>query len=173
MNQPTAFGRTHPDQAAATFTENVRMSRKYAKNEITRGNVLRFVDALLALAYGEIILAEDKLETTFKIEWVGKDANHLFVSGETWIVTSKRTGRKKKREFGTTKNDLWILMKEYRQYETALRLPKNQDNTPVNYNNKQPQAFQDIFSCLTDLGIFKYDQKHKNRQECEIKDRSP
>jgi len=134
------------------------MSRKYGNHKITRDNVLKFVEAILALAYGEISIAEDKLENTFKIEWVGKDANQLFISGETWVVTSKRTGLKKKRELGTTKKDLWILMKEYWQDEKALRLPKNQDNTPINYqkwdNNKHAQAFQDIFSCLTDLGIF-------------------
>jgi len=134
------------------------MSRKYGNHEITRGNVLKFVEAILALAYGEISIAEDRLENTFKIEWLRKDANQLFISGETWVVTSKRTGRKEKRELGTTKKDLWILMKAYWQDEKALRLPKNQDNTPINYqkwdNNKQAQAFQDIFSCLADLGIF-------------------
>ena len=143
------------------------MSRKYGNHEITRGNVLKFVEAILALAYGEISIAEDRLENTFKIEWLRKDANQLCISGETWVVTSKRTGLKEKRELGTTKKDLWILMKAYWQDEKALRLPKNQDNTPINYqewdNNKHAQAFQDIFSCLTDLGRFKYDQKHKNK----------
>ncbi|WP_354635066.1 hypothetical protein [Planktothricoides raciborskii] len=142
------------------------MSRKYGNHEITKGNVLKFVEAILALAYGEISIAEDKLENTFKIEWVGKDANQLSISGETWVVTSKRTGRKEKRELGTTKKDLWILMKAYWQDEKALRLPKNQDETPVNYQkwdkNKHAQAFQDIFSCLTDLGIFTDKRKPKD-----------
>jgi len=145
-----------------------RKSRKYAKNEITKGNVLKFVEALLALAYGEeISIPEGKLENTFKIEWVGKDAKQLFVSGEKLVVTSKRTGQKKPRELGTTRKDLWVLMKEYWHDDKALRLPKNKDNnTPVNYQKwhwKTTQAFQDIFTCLTDLGIFKYDRKHKKR----------
>ncbi|KOR38534.1 hypothetical protein AM228_00695 [Planktothricoides sp. SR001] len=59
------------------------MSRKYGNHEITRGNVLKFVEAILALAYGEISIAEDRLENTFKIEWLRKDANQLFISGET------------------------------------------------------------------------------------------
>ena len=139
------------------------MSRKYGK-EITKGNVLRFLEALLALAYGDITIPEEKLENTFKIEWEGKEANKLLVSGERWVVTSKRTGRKEKRELGTTKKDLWILMKVSLCNDKALRLPKNQDN-PVNHqewDSKKTQAFQDIFSCLEDLGRFTDKRKRKD-----------
>jgi len=135
LNQPSGFGRTHPKplQLLLKISECHENTLK-TKLQITRSNVLRFVESLLALTYGDkISIPEDKLENKFKIEWTGKDPNQLFISGDNSIVTSKRTVRKEKRELGTTKKDLWILIKAYCQDDQALRLPKNINNTPANY----------------------------------------
>ena len=64
------------------------MGRKYGKNATTKNNVLKLVEALLALADGEIAVPGDKLKATFNVEWVKED--ELLVSGK---IQEKRNNR--------------------------------------------------------------------------------
>lgn len=87
------------------FTQNIAMARKYGKNATTKNNVLKLVEALLALADGEIAVPGDKLKATFNVEWVKED--ELLVSGK---VQEKRKNRTQTVEKGITKEDLWTLV---------------------------------------------------------------
>ncbi|MGE5660305.1 MAG: NACHT domain-containing protein [Actinomycetota bacterium] len=122
------------------------MARKYGKNETTLSNVLKLVEALLALADEEIAVPGDKLKATFKVEWVKED--ELLVSGK---VQEKRNNRTQTVEKGITKEDLWTLI-ESSGKELELSQPKDEKNKPTEAERKS-NAIQDILNCLEDLDI--------------------
>jgi hypothetical protein len=66
-------------QTTLIFSKNIAMG-KYRKDEMTLGNALKVVEALLTLADEEITVPGDKLKATFKLEWVKED--ELQVSGD-------------------------------------------------------------------------------------------
>ncbi|MDQ2099199.1 MAG: HEAT repeat domain-containing protein [Tychonema bourrellyi B0820] len=121
------------------------MARKYGKNATTKNNVLKLVEALLALADGEIAVPGDKLKATFNVEWVKED--ELLVSGK---VQEKRKNRTQTVEKGITKEDLWTLVECLGE---ALELSQPKDEEKVDNAQRKANAIQDILDCLKDLDI--------------------
>ena len=128
------------------------MARKYGKNATTKNNVLKLVEALLALADGEISVPGDKLKATFHVEWFKED--ELLVSGK---VQQKRNNRTQTVEKGITKEDLWVLVECLRE---ALKLsqPKDEKQKPTEAE-RRANAVQDAIDCLKDLDLL--DDKRK------------
>ncbi|WP_293352955.1 HEAT repeat domain-containing protein [Microcoleus sp. CAWBG51] len=121
------------------------MARKYGKNATTKNNVFKLVEALLALADGEIAVPGDKLKATFNVEWVKED--ELLVSGK---IQQKRNNRTQTVEKGITKDDLWALVECLGE---ALELSQPKDEKNVDNAQRRGEAIQDVLDCLKDLDI--------------------
>ncbi|MEG3844371.1 HEAT repeat domain-containing protein, partial [Microcoleus sp. herbarium14] len=121
------------------------MARKYGKNATTKNNVFKLVEALLALADGEIVVPGDKLKATFNVEWVKED--ELLVSGK---IQQKRNNRTQTVEKGITKDDLWALVECLGE---ALELSQPKDEKNVDNAQRRGEAIQDVLDCLKDLDI--------------------
>ena len=131
------------------------MARKYGKNATTKNNVLKLVEALLALADGEIAVPGDKLKATFNVEWVKED--ELRVSGK---IQQKRNNRTETVDKGITKDDLWALV-ECLGEALELPPPKDEKNKPTEAERKA-NTVQDVFDCLKELELFEDKRKAKN-----------
>ncbi|WP_293336684.1 HEAT repeat domain-containing protein [Microcoleus sp. CAWBG58] len=131
------------------------MARKYGKNATTKNNVLTLVEALLALADGEIAVPGDKLKATFNVEWVKED--ELLVSGK---IQQKRNNRTQTVDKGITKDDLWALVECFGK---ALELSQPKDEKNVDYAQRRGEAIQDVFDCLKDLGILELKDSPRNQ----------
>ncbi|MEG5018396.1 MULTISPECIES: NACHT domain-containing protein [unclassified Microcoleus] len=145
LGKPTGLGKLA--QATMNFTQKVAMARKYGKNATTKKNVLKLVEALLALADGEIVVPGDKLKATFNLEWVKE--NELLVSGKVQ-VQQKRNNRSQTVDKGITKDDLWALVECFGK---ALELSPPKDEKNVDNAQRRGEAIQDVLDCLKDLGI--------------------
>ncbi len=121
------------------------MARKYGKNATTKNNVFKLVEALLALANGEITVPGDKLKATFNVEWVKED--ELLVSGK---IQQKRNNRTETVDKGITKDDLWALVECLGE---ALELSQPKDEKNVDNAQRRGEAIQDVLDCLKDLDI--------------------
>ncbi|MEZ2272371.1 MAG: NACHT domain-containing protein [Microcoleus sp.] len=143
MGKPTPVGKLA--QATINFTQKVAMARKYGKNATTKNNVFKLVEALLALADGEIVVPGDKLKATFNVEWVKED--ELLVSGK---IQQKRNNKTQTVEKGITKDDLWALVECLGE---ALELSQPKDEKNVDNAQRRGEAIQDVLDCLKDLDI--------------------
>jgi len=130
------------------------MARKYGKNATTKNNVLKLVEALLALADGEIAVPGDKLKATFNVEWVKED--ELLVSGKFQQKRNKQT----KIVEGITKEDLWALVECFGK---ALELSQPKDEKNVDNAQRRGEAIQDVLDCLKDLGILDLKPSARNQ----------
>ena len=153
LGKPTRSGKFA--QATINFTQNVAMARKYGKNATTKKNVLTLVEALLALADGEIAVPGDKLKATFNVEWL-QNGKELLVSGKFQQKRNKQT----KIIEGITKDDLWTLVECFGK---ALELSQPKDEKNVDYAQKRGEAIQDVFDCLKDLGILVLEDSARNQ----------
>ncbi|TAG05224.1 MAG: NACHT domain-containing protein [Oscillatoriales cyanobacterium] len=153
MGKPTGLGKLA--QATMNFTQKVAMARKYGKNATTKNNVLTLVEALLALADGEIAVPGDKLKATFNVEWVKE--NELLVSGK---IQQKRNNRTQTVDKGITKDDLWTLVECFGK---VLELSQPKDEKNVDNAQKRGEAIQDVFDCLKDLGILELKDSPRNQ----------
>ncbi|MEG4282360.1 HEAT repeat domain-containing protein [Microcoleus sp. A006_D1] len=130
------------------------MARKYGKNATTKNNVFKLVEALLALADGEIDVPGDKLKATFNVEWVKED--ELLVSGKFQQKRNKQT----KIVEGITKEDLWALVECFGK---ALELSQPKDEKNVDNAQRRGEAIQDVLDCLKDLGILDLKPSARNQ----------
>jgi len=121
------------------------MARKYGKNTTTKGNVLKLVKALLAIADGEIVVLGDRLKTTPHVGWIKED--ELLVSGK---IQQKRNNRTQTIEKGITKEDLWALVE---CLEGALELSQPKEGGKIDNAQRKANAIQDVLDCLKDLEI--------------------
>jgi HEAT repeat protein/energy-coupling factor transporter ATP-binding protein EcfA2 len=153
LGKPTRLGKLA--QATMNFIQNVAMARKYGKNATTKNNVLTLVEALLALADGEIDVPGDKLKATFNVEWVKE--NELLVSGK---IQQKRNNRTQTVDKGITKDDLWTLVECFGK---VLELSQPKDEKNVDNAQKRGEAIQDVFDCLKDLGILELKDSPRNQ----------
>lgn len=152
MGKPTGLGKVA--QATMNFIQKVAMARKYGKNATTKNNVLKLVEALLALADGEIAVPGDKLKATFNVEWVKED--ELLVSGKFQQKRNKQT----KIVEGITKEDLWALVECFGK---ALELSQPKDEKNVDNAQRRGEAIQDVLDCLKDLGILDLKPSARNQ----------
>jgi energy-coupling factor transporter ATP-binding protein EcfA2 len=152
LGKPTGLGKVA--QATMNFIQKVAMARKYGKNATTKNNVLKLVEALLALADGEIAVPEDKLKATFNVEWVKED--ELLVSGKFQQKRNKQT----KIVEGITKEDLWALVECFGK---ALELSQPKDEKNVDNAQRRGEAIQDVLDCLKDLGILDLKPSARNQ----------
>ncbi|MEG4342727.1 NACHT domain-containing protein [Microcoleus sp. A003_D6] len=152
MGKPTGLGKLA--QATMNFTQKVAMARKYGKNATTKNNVFKLVEALLALADGEIDVPGDKLKATFNVEWVKE--NELLVSGKFQQKRNKQT----KIVEGITKEDLWALVECFGK---ALELSQPKDEKNVDNAQRRGEAIQDVLDCLKDLGILVLESSARNQ----------
>ncbi|MEG3941351.1 NACHT domain-containing protein [Microcoleus sp. S36b_A3] len=143
MGKPTGLGKLA--QATMNFIQKVAMARKYGKNATTKNNVFKLVEALLALADGEIAVPGDKLKATFNVEWVKED--ELLVSGK---IQQKRNNKTQTVDKGITKDDLWALVECFGK---ALELSQPKDEKNVDNAQRRGDAIQDVLDCLKDLDI--------------------
>ena len=130
------------------------MARKYGKNATTKNNVLKLVEALLALADGEIAVPGDKLKATFNVEWVKED--ELLVSGK---IQEKRNNRTQTVDKGITKDDLWALVECFGK---ALELSPPKDEKNVDNAQRRANAVQDVLDCLKELELLNDKRSAKN-----------
>jgi len=152
LGKPTGLGKVA--QATMNFIQKVAMARKYGKNATTKNNVLKLVEALLALADGEIAVPGDKLKATFNVEWVKED--ELLVSGKFQQKRNKQT----KIVEGITKEDLWALVECFGK---ALELSQPKDEKNVDNAQRRGEAIQDVLDCLKDLGILDLKPSARNQ----------
>jgi energy-coupling factor transporter ATP-binding protein EcfA2 len=138
-------------QTTLIFSKNIAMG-KYRKDEMTLGNALKVVEALLTLADEEITVPGDKLKATFKLEWVKED--ELQVSG---TVEQKRKNKIQPVEKGITKDDLWTLVECIGE---RLELSPSKDGMKRDSPEKRKQAVQDVLDCLTDLKLLEDKRRH-------------
>ncbi|MEG3978333.1 NACHT domain-containing protein, partial [Microcoleus sp. herbarium8] len=152
MGKPTGLGKLA--QATMNFIQKVAMARKYGKNATTKNNVFKLVEALLALADGEIAVPGDKLKATFNVEWVKED--ELLVSGK---IQQKRNNKTQTVDKGITKDDLWALVECLGE---ALELPPAKDEKNVDNAQRRANAVQDVLDCLKELELLNDKRPVKN-----------
>jgi HEAT repeat protein/GTPase SAR1 family protein len=136
------------------FIQKVAMARKYGKNATTKNNVFKLVEALLALADGEIDVPGDKLKATFNVDWVKE--NELLVSGK---IQQKRNNKTQIVDKGITKDDLWALVECLGK---ALELPPTKDEKNVDNAERRANAVQDVLDCLKELELLNDKRSAKN-----------
>ena len=133
------------------------MRTKLSWGESDKGNVIGLVEALLALAEGELELDDSELKTAVQVKW--ESACKLRVTGK---IKQTRGKREQTVEVGTTKKDLVKLVEKFGK---SLEFPKRQKGAGRSKEEREADVVQNVIDYLKALGVLEEDAKNTRKNQ--------